>query len=229
MIVLSSLPFCLIRLDSILFGGPDPKWSTHGNNYIRSWLPDAVMDNQLFDKHLTFKELETGVENVLTSPEDNGILELIVRRPAVNKREVIAAGRLDVGLVGDNWLTRDSSRTDNGKGHPEMQLNVMNYCFALLVAGHRDRVSLAGDQLFVDFDLSGNKLPPGTRLSVGSAVIEVTAIPHLGCKKFVERFGLEAMKFANSEFGRKHSLRGVNAKVVATGNIAAGNAITVVR
>lgn len=189
------------------------------------------MDNQLFDKHLTMADLEPGVEHVLISPKDDGLLELIVRRPAVNNREVIADGILDVehGLVGDNWLTRGSSRTDNGRGHPEMQLNVMNYRFALLVAGHRDRVSLAGDQLFVDLDLSGHNLSPGTRLSVGSAVIEVTAIPHLGCKKFVERFGLEAMKFANSEFGRKHSLRGINAKVVKTGSVAVGNVITVVR
>jgi len=100
-----------------------------------------------------------------------------------------------------------------------MQLNVMNYRFAVLVAGHRERVALAGDQLFVDLDLSRENLPPGTRLAVGAAIIEVTPIPHLGCKKFVERFGLDAMKFANSEFGRKNSLRGINAKVVQSGRV----------
>jgi hypothetical protein len=147
---------------------------------------------------------------------------LIVRRPAVNKREVIDNGFLDIdkGLAGDNWLTRGSSRTDNGRGHPEMQINVMNYRFAVLVAGHRDRAALAGDQLFVDLDLSRENLPPGTRLEIGTAIIEVTSIPHLGCKKFVERFGIEAMKFANSDFGRKHNLRGINAKVVQSGRVS---------
>ncbi len=179
------------------------------------------MNGDLFDKHLTTAEIEAGMPRVLDSPADNGVLEMIVRRPKVNGREVIENGELDIenGLVGDNWLTRGSSRMDNGLGHPEMQLNVMNYRFAALIAGSRERVPLAGDQLYVDLDLSRENLPIGTRLSIGEAVIELTSIPHLGCKKFVERFGLDAMKFANSDFGRKHNLRGVNAKVIVGGRI----------
>ncbi|MEO7673221.1 MAG: MOSC domain-containing protein [Pyrinomonadaceae bacterium] len=189
------------------------------------------MTNLLFDKHLTHADLEAGIDLVLSSPKNMGSVEMIVRRPAVNQREVIDVGVLDVenGMVGDNWVTRGSSRSGDGKGHPEMQLNIMNYRFAELIAGHRERVPLAGDQLFVDLDLSPDNLPPGTRLSISSAVIEVTAIPHLGCKKFVERFGLEAMKFANSGFGRTHNLRGINAKVVSAGNIAVGDTIEIVR
>ncbi len=153
---------------------------------------------------------------------------MIVRRPKVNKREVVESGMLDIanGLVGDNWLTRGSSRTKNGLGHPEMQLNLMNYRFAELIAGSRERVPLAGDQIFVDLDLSSANLPVGTRLAIGDAVIEVTAIPHLGCKKFVERFGIDAMKYANSEFGRDHNLRGINAKVIKGGHIAVSDTIT---
>lgn len=169
------------------------------------------------------------MEHVLASPRDGGVLEMIVRRPEVNEREVLDDGTLDAekGLLGDNWLTRGSSRTTNGLGHPEMQLNLMNYRFALLIAGSRERVPLAGDQLYVDHYLGSEDLPPGSRLSVGSAVIEVTAVPHLGCKKFVERFGLDAMKFANSEFGRRHCLRGINAKVLQGGAIAIGDAVRV--
>jgi MOSC domain-containing protein YiiM len=106
-------------------------------------------------------------------------------------------------------------------------LNVMNFRVAELIAGSGDRVPLAGDQLFVDIDLSPDNLPPGTRLSIGSAVIEVTPIPHLGCRKFVERFGLDAMKFANSDFGRRHNLRGINARVVSSGALAVGDTISV--
>ncbi len=187
------------------------------------------MGETLFELHLTAVEIEAGIDNVLAAPKDEGRLELIVRRPAVNAREVITEGELDreQGLLGDNWLTRGSSRTDNGLGHPEMQLNLMNCRFAELIAGSRERVPLAGDQLFVDLDLSGKNLPPGTRLSIGDAIIEVTAIPHTGCKKFVERFGLDAMKFANSEFGRRHNLRGINAKVVESGGVRTGDAVVV--
>lgn len=189
------------------------------------------MEALLFNKHFSTAEIEAEIGHVLASPKDNGKLVMIVRRPKVNRREVVESGVLDRenGLDGDNWLTRGSSRTNTGLGHPEMQLNLMNYRFAELIAGDRSRVQLAGDQLFVDLDLSPANLPVGTRLNIGKAVIEITAIPHLGCKKFVERFGLDAMKFANSDFGRKHNLRGVNAKVVVPGEIASGDAIKVER
>ncbi|MGD9588513.1 MAG: MOSC domain-containing protein [Pyrinomonadaceae bacterium] len=189
------------------------------------------MPDTLFPIHLTLAELEQGMESVLASPKNEGVLEMIVRRPAVDEREVLSRGSLEVenGLVGDNWLTRGSSRTTDGRGHPEMQLNVINYRFAHLIAGSRERVPLAGDQLYVDLDLSPANLPPGTTLEIGGAVIEVTAIPHLGCKKFVGRFGIEAMKFANSDFGRVHSLRGINAKVLEGGAVAIGNRVRVRR
>ncbi len=175
-------------------------------------------------KHLTMAELEGGLDAIRQSPKDEGVLELIVRRPQVGEREELAAGELDqlAGLVGDSWKTRGSSRTTDGTSHPEMQLNIMNSRVIALVAQHRERWSLAGDQLFVDLDLSAQNLPPGTRLALGSAVIEVTPQPHTGCKKFVSRFGLEAMKFVNSAVGRELHLRGINAKVVQPGIIRVG-------
>lgn len=188
------------------------------------------MNGTLFERHLSNAEIEAGIDHVLAAPKSEGRLEMIVRRPAVNAREVVEEGKLDreQGLLGDNWLMRGSSRTENGLGHPEMQLNLMNIRFAELIAGSRERAPLAGDQLYIDLDLSGENLPPGTRIKVGEAVIEVTAIPHTGCKKFVERFGLDAMKFANSEFGRRHNLRGINAKVVEPGSVRTGDAVSVI-
>ncbi len=185
----------------------------------------------LFDKHLMFSEIEAGIEHVLASPNDGGSIELIVRRPKVNGREVVELAELDIekGLIGDNWLTRGSSRTNNGLGHPEMQLNLVNSRMAELVAGSRERMKLAGDQLFVELDLSGTNLPPGTRIAIGTAIIEVTAIPHLGCKKFIDRFGSDAMKFVNSGLGRKNNLRGINAKVVLSGKIGTGDRLHVLR
>lgn len=177
---------------------------------------------------LTTAELEAGLEHIRQSPKNQGVLELIVRRPEVEKREVLEEGRLDLteGLVGDNWRTRGSSRTNNGLGHPDMQINVMNARAVALVAQSKDRWQLAGDQLYVDFDLSEDNLSAGDRLAIGTAIIEVTEIPHTGCKKFVERFGLEAMKFVNSPIGKQLHLRGINAKVVRPGVIRTGDVIT---
>ena len=194
-------------------------------------VESVVMEGTLFAIHLTTDEIEANIADVLASPDHVGTLEMIVRRPAVNAREVVESGFLSIenGLVGDNWLSRGSARTDNGLGHPEMQLNLMNWRFVNLIAGSRDRVPIAGDQLFVDLDLSPNNVPPGSRLAIGGAEIEITAMSHLGCKKFVQRFGLDAMKFANSDFGRMHNLRGVNAKVITAGDVTTGDSVIVSR
>jgi hypothetical protein len=167
------------------------------------------------------EELEAGLDDIRRSPKDEGALELIVRRPSVGERESLAEGELDVaqGLVGDTWSTRGSRRSKDGLAHPEMQINIMNARVIALVAQARERWHLAGDQLFVDLDLSVENLPPGTRLAVGSAVLEVTPEPHTGCEKFVSRFGVDAMKFVNSPLGRQLNLRGINAKVVQPGVI----------
>lgn len=179
-------------------------------------------------KHLSTAELEAGLEEIRRSPQNQGILEMIVCRPQIGEREILQEGQLDLseGLIGDNWKRRGSSATADGSAHPEMQLNLMNRRAVDLVAQSRERWHLAGDQLFVDLDLSERNLPPGTRLTIGSAIIEVTPIPHNGCAKFVQRFGADAMKFVNSPIGKELHLRGINAKVVQPGTIRAGDEIT---
>jgi len=178
-------------------------------------------------KHLTMAELEAGLDEIKRSPKDEGAVELIVRRPQIDEREVLQEGELSLleGLVGDSWITRGSSRTPDGSPHPEMQLNVMNSRAVALVAQSKDRWPLAGDQIYLDLDLSDQNLPSGTNLALGSAVIEVCAPPHTGCQKFVARFGLDAMKFVNSPLGRELHLRGINAKVVKPGVFRVGDVV----
>ena len=177
--------------------------------------------------HLDNEALEAGLEKIQGSPKDLGRIEMIVRRPKTDQRETLQRAELDVseGLIGDNWRHRGSSRTTDGSAHPEMQLNIMNARVIELVAGNKDRWPLAGDQIYVDLDLSKENLPAGTRLKLGEAMIEVSAIPHTGCKKFVERFGLEAMKFVNSGIGKTLCLRGINAKVVQSGTFEVGDVV----
>ena len=178
-------------------------------------------------KHLTTTELEAGLDHIRESPKDVGVVELIVRRPRTEEREVLTEAQLDPeqGLVGDNWIERGSSRTPDGSAHPDMQLNIMNSRVIALVAHEPERWPLAGDQLFVNLDLSERNLPAGTQLSIGTAIIEVTPPPHTGCRKFVARFGLEAMKFVNSELGRELHLRGINARVIRGGVVRHGDLV----
>ena len=180
------------------------------------------------ENHLTSEELEAGLDEIRNSPRDEGILELIVRRPQTGERELLEEGELHLahGLVGDNWSMRPSSRTLDGSPHPDMQLNVMNARAIALLAQHKDRWPLAGDQLFFYMDLSADNLPPGTRLALDTAVIEITNQPHTGCKKCVDRFGLDALKFVNSPVGKQLNVRGINAKVVQPGVIRVGCRIT---
>lgn len=177
--------------------------------------------------HLTIEELHAGLETIKQSPKDEGVLHLIVRRPQVGEREVLADGHLDLeeGLVGDTWKKRASSRSADGLAHPDMQLNIMNARVIGLIAQQKERWPLAGDQLFVDLDLSDENLPAWTRLALGDAVIEVTDQPHTGCGKFIARFGVDAATFVNSTVGRQLHLRGINARVVKAGAIRAGDRV----
>ncbi|MBC7875598.1 MAG: MOSC domain-containing protein [Anaerolineales bacterium] len=178
-------------------------------------------------KYLTTEELEAGLENIRQSPKDNGMLELIVRRPQIEKREVLSEGKLDLiaGLEGDNWKARGSSSTPDKSAHPEMQINIMNSRVIDLLAQEKERWQLAGDQLFIDIDLSEENLPAGTKLSIGDAILQISTEPHSGCKKFTARFGLEAMKFVNSPLGKELHLRGLNAKVIQAGVIRVGDTV----
>jgi hypothetical protein len=181
--------------------------------------------------HRTTAELEAALVEVRQAPADDGTVDLIVGRPATGERAVLDEGVLDLaeGLVGDNWRERGSRHTPDGAAEPDRQLNVINARLSRLVAVDPERRALAGDQLHLDLDLSIANLPPGTRLALGSAVIEVTEPPHLGCAKFVERFGREAMRFVNSPLGRELRLRGMNAKVVVAGTVRPGDTVTKVR
>ena len=176
-------------------------------------------------RQLSAEELEQGLDHILASPQDNGVLELIVRRPEVDARESLAEGRLDTdhGLVGDNWKARGSRHTPDGAADPEMQLNIMNARVVALVADDPGRRELAGDQLYLDMDLSDANLPPGTQLAIGEAIVEITEPPHTGCRKFAERFGKDAVVFVNSGRGKDLNFRGINAKVIRSGDIKVGD------
>lgn len=171
--------------------------------------------------------LEAGLEEVRRSPRDLGTVVLIVRRPAIDRREIVDEAELDVdvGLVGDTWLERGSGSSVDGSADREAQLTLMNSRFAALIAGDPEAWAAAGDQLYVDLDLSLAHLPAGTRLAVGSAVIELSQTPHTGCAKFSARFGSDALRFANSPEGRSLRLRGANARIVQAGIVRTGDAI----
>ena len=180
-------------------------------------------------KHLTMAELEAGLEHIRQSPRDEGPVVMIVRRPGVNEREVVDEAELDSvhGLIGDNWGAKGSMSTLDGSAHPDMQLTIMNARVIELVAQDRERWPLAGDQLYVDLDLSAENLPTGTRLAIGSAIVEVTAVPHTGCHKFKARFGRDAMKFVN--WSKDLHYRGINAKIVRGGTIRVADVVRKVR
>jgi MOSC domain-containing protein YiiM len=172
-----------------------------------------------------FVNLDSALDLIRAAPKDRGTIELIARRPATGTREVVDRARfsLELGLVGDGWHRRPSSKT--GKPNIEQQVTIMNARAIAAIAPHRDDWPNAGDQLYVDFDLSEANLPPGTKLEVGTAVLQVTPHPHRGCAKFTKRFGSDVTKWVNSEVGRALNLRGVNTQVLTAGDARRGDLI----
>jgi hypothetical protein len=180
--------------------------------------------------HRTLAEIESAAARLGHSPKDKGVVEMIVCRPAMYERRAVSQGVLEPthGLRGDNWATR-SARTTDGRPDPLRQLTLMNSRAVASVAGDRQRWQLAGDQLIVDLDLSIDNLPVGTRLQIGEAVAEVTEPPHSGCAKFAGRFGADALAWANGPGGRQLRRRGMYVRVLASGTVRQGDAISKLR
>ncbi|MYD93999.1 MAG: MOSC domain-containing protein [Chloroflexi bacterium] len=177
---------------------------------------------------LTSQELEAGLDHIRQSPADGGPLEMIVQRPAVEQRQVVGEGELDVeaGLIGDSWQSRGSPRTPDGGPNLAAQVTVINARLIALLARTEDRWPLAGDQLVIDIDLSEDNLPPGAQLAIGDAVLEISAEPHTGCAKFAQRFGHDALRFISTPTGQALRLRGVNTRVIQSGPIRLGDLAT---
>lgn len=177
--------------------------------------------------NLNHQQLAAGLDQIQDSPTNAGLIEMLVLRPDVDQRRVVDSAEfvVGVGLVGDNYVARGNSNTDDGRAHPEAQVTIMNSRVLNLISdGDRERWPLAGDQILVDMNLSVSNLPPGIRLALGTAVLEVSSKPHTGCAKFAQRFGLEAAKWINSDAELR--LRGINAMVVAAGTCSVGDVIT---
>jgi hypothetical protein len=196
--------------------------------------PGHVLVRRVLRTHRTMTEMSSLLPELDTAPRDVGTLRAVVRRPALGAREVLDVGHLDVteGLVGDTWVDRGSRRTPDGSPHPDMQLNLMNHRVIEFLAQDTEREQLAGDQMFVDLDLSHDNLPAWSELHIGGpdgAIIVVTDQPHTGCGKFIARFGKDALAFVNGPEGKPRRLRGLCAKVVRPGPVRPGDEVRVVR
>lgn len=171
--------------------------------------------------HRSHAQLEAGLRALPAPGADAGLVRLIVRRPAPDAREKPQAALLspEAGLSGDDWGRRPPR-------DPEAQLAVMRLGVAELIANGQP-LTLFGDNLIVDLDLSAASLPAGTRLRVGAALVEVTPKPHNGCHKFRGRFGDAALRFVQAPATRNQNLRGIYWKVIEAGDARVGDPIAV--
>ncbi|WP_419553484.1 MOSC domain-containing protein [Candidatus Poriferisodalis sp.] len=179
-------------------------------------------------RHRSTGELEAALPHIREAPSGAGTIQLIVRRPGEDAREVLSEARInaDEGIEGDTWNQRGTSLSADGGPHPNMQITIMNSRVAAAIIGPIERWPLAGDQIYADLDISHEALPAGTQLSVGDAVLEVAVEPHAGCAKYAARFGREALRFVNTGEGPDLRLRGVNCRVIQPGTVRIGDSVS---
>jgi MOSC domain-containing protein YiiM len=178
--------------------------------------------------HRTETEILEGLEEVKSSPPDKGVLEAIVIRPGSDERLSLQQCRLSFegGTEGDAWAKGCWLKLPDGRPHPDVQICIMNSRMINLLAGEKHRWELAGDNLFVDLDLSRDNLHTGQQLRLGECTIQITEQSHNGCSKFSQRFGPAAVKIVNSSTGKHLRLRGVYARVIEAGEVRVGDVIT---
>lgn len=178
-------------------------------------------------KYLTTEQIEAGLSHILASPQDQGTLEAIVIRPEENERELRKLVYLtpECGVEGDRWATSSSLRLADGRPDPRVQVSLMNFRILRMIAGDEDRMCLAGDNLIVDLDLREANVPVGQKLAIGEAVVQVTEVPHTGCKKFANRYGEDATRFINAAERKSLHLRGLYARVLQAGTVQVGDVI----
>jgi hypothetical protein len=178
-------------------------------------------------QYLPEADLLAGLEAIRNSPKDHGLLEMIVIRPRDLERRILEECPLSarLGAHGDVWAEGCWKTLPDGSPHPDVQITLTNSRCIALLAQEKSRWPLAGDQLYVDLDLSDENLPAGQRLAIGTAILEITDTPHTGCGQFAERFGPEALAFVNSPIGKQLHLRGIYAKVVQDGVVKTGDIV----
>jgi hypothetical protein len=180
------------------------------------------------NQYVSEADLLAGIETIRNSPRDQGQVELIVVRPKDLERVVLAECTLSarLGAHGDVWADECWKTLPDGSPHPDVQITLMNSRCIALLAQEKSRWPLAGDQLYVDLDLSDDNLPVGQCLAVGTAILQITDTPHTGCELFAERFGPAALALVNSPAGKQLHLRGIYAKVVRDGLVKTGDLVS---
>lgn len=172
-----------------------------------------------------FVNLDAALDLIRAAPKDQGTIELIARRPAAGTREVVDHVRFstELGVVGDGWHRRPSRKT--GAPNIDQQVSMMNARAIAAIAPNREDWANAGDQLYIDFDISTENLPVGTKLAFGTAVLQISPHPHRGCAKFTKRFGEDVTRWVNTDVGCALRLRGVMAQVLVEGDARRGDVI----
>jgi MOSC domain-containing protein YiiM len=168
----------------------------------------------------TIDELEERWAAAEPAPRGSGSVRLIcVRRGGgVHECPDRVEVTLERGVEGDRWIDGENPVRD-------AQVTLMNVRVVELIRRDGQPLDTPGDNFLVDLDLAEEALPPGTPLRLGEAVLEATALPHTGCKKFRERFGLDALKWVNDHRDRR--LRGMNCRVLEAGWVAVGDRVEV--
>jgi hypothetical protein len=163
------------------------------------------------------------------APRDSGRIVQLCVRPDVNKRAFPEVLELCPrrGAIGDRWEWRTWMHLPDGSPDPRVQLALMDHRILAFLQDLTGCSHHPGDTCLLDLDLHADRLPAGSRLQIGSAVLEISDVENDACGKFATHYGAEVFSWIRAPANRARRLRGAFARVVQGGLVRNGDLGTI--
>ncbi|MFT5632095.1 MAG: hypothetical protein ACI9HB_003282 [Gammaproteobacteria bacterium] len=188
-------------------------------------MSEGLQSEPIASGHVRLAECEDALSTILAAPKSGAIVEQLCLRPGFSERSFPELLELTVagGIIGERWTKAPWLTLSDGTPDPRIQVSILSKRVMDLCWRDRENTHHPGDTMIVDMDLGVENLPNGTRLGIGSAVVEVSDKFNTACIKWQGRYGAESLRWLNLRKNRDYRLRGILCRIVQDGVVRLGD------